>query len=557
MASRRDELNAYSFARKRTNAAFLKPLPNGSIESAPKPLKAVVPSIIMGVLVLVGFGACGIIKPVAPQGWDTVGANVLVGDESTTRYVVLPSHDANGNKTKLLHPVLNLASAKLLLDPKKFQVLKIKESELDGKLAHGPAIGIPYAPDRLPSASTVDKPKTWAVCDRPGTEANGKTEQAVFVLDGKDKQLVDNTKKGKVDYNHALYVEDPDGARWLVDQRGFAFQMIADQLQGIKEARVGLKHFDTDEDRSLRQIIFGSEAEPQKVTADFMNTLVKSPLPIDMPVVDNAGRTPAVTDGLPAAARKIGSILEASDGQKYVVEFNGVEKVSNFVAKILEQGKNAEKVNGGTGKALDPVPVATGNIKHPILDSMNHPSTFRGSLPGNDLIPSPWPTEEVTAANDFAHGDQTGGLGAPTKNGVSCSVYKGTTTKYPGVDKLGFANGVPDMGTWVGKDYPAKIAPGATSYVTPGSGLLYRQVNNAADKSGNLFLVTDTGLRYSIPSNNDSANKAGSDKQDIDQAQVHLGYGDAHPPLLLSAWSKLLNAGPQLNTHAASQPQQS
>ncbi len=149
MASRRDELNAYSFARKRTNAAFLKPLPNGSIESAPRPLKAVLPSVLVGVLILVGFGACGILKPVAPKGWDEVGKNVIVGDESTTRYVVLSSKDANGKDQKLLHPVLNLASAKLLLDP-KFQVVKVKESELDGKLAHGPAVGIPYAPDRLP-----------------------------------------------------------------------------------------------------------------------------------------------------------------------------------------------------------------------------------------------------------------------------------------------------------------------------------------------------------------------------------------------------------------------
>ncbi|ARF57719.1 type VII secretion protein EccB [Streptomyces gilvosporeus] len=556
MASRRDELNAYSFARKRTNAAFLKPLPNGSIESAPKPLKAVVPSIVMGVLMLVGFGACGIIKPVAPQGWDTVGSNVLVGDESTTRYVVLNSKDANGNKTKLLHPVLNLASAKLLLDPKKFQVLKIQESELDGKLAHGPAIGIPYAPDRLPSPSSVDKPKTWAVCDRPGTEENGKTEQAVFVLDGKDKQVLDDTRKGKVDYNHALYVEDPDGQRWLVDQRGFAFQMIADAIQGAKEQKAGIKHIDTEADRSLRQIIFGSQAEPQKVTAEFMSTLVKSPLPIGMPVIAGAGKPApaAVTEGLPADAHKIGSILRASDGQKYVVQFDGVWKVSNFIANILEQGKNAAVVNPGTGKALDPVSVSTGSIKDPKQDETNHVANYLDKI--GDL-PNPWPTEAVTAANDFAHADQTGGLGAPTKNGVSCSVYKGTSTKYPGIDKLGYPNGIPDMGTWVGKDYPAKIAPGATSYVTPGSGLLYRQVDTADDKSGSLFLVTDTGLRYSIPSNNDSSSKAGSDKQDVDQAQVHLGYGDAHPPFLLSAWSKLLNAGPQLNTHDASQPQQS
>ncbi|MFE7294531.1 type VII secretion protein EccB [Streptomyces sp. NPDC057579] len=555
MASRRDELNAYSFARKRTNAAFLKPLPNGSIESAPKPLKAVLPSVVMGVVVLVGFGACGILKPVAPAGWDTVGANVLVGDESTTRYVVLESKDANGTKQKLLHPVLNLASAKLLLDPKKFQVLKVKESELDsGKISRGAAIGIPYAPDRLPNPSDVAKPKTWAVCDRPGSGVNSKTQQAVFVLAGKDRDKIDDTKQGKLDLHQALYVEDPDGVKWLVDQNGFAFQMIADEVKAAAEAQTNTKHTDTEADRALRRIIFGSQAEPQQVSADFMGTLIKSPYAISMPKVTGAG-TPVSNSAIPAEARKVGAIVQVGDGVKYVVRQDGVEQVTNFVANLLEQGDNAEKVNGVPGKALAPVNVATGSVS-PKLDATNHPVTFYGKV-GNTDVDNPWPKEMVTAANDFAHGSQTGGLSTPTPNGVSCSVYKGTNSKYPGTDKLGYPNGLPDMTTWVGKDYPAKIAPGSTTYVTPGSGLFYQEVATPKANSGSLFLVTDTGLRYSIPRNNDSATKAGNDKQEQDQAQIHLGYGDARPPLILASWSKLLSAGPQLDVASASKPQAS
>ncbi|MCK7625621.1 type VII secretion protein EccB [Streptomyces sp. RS10V-4] len=554
MASRRDELNAYSFARKRTNAAFLKPLPNGSIESAPKPLKAVLPSVVMGVVMLVGFGACGILKPVAPAGWDTVGANVLVGDESTTRYVVLESADANGKKQKLLHPILNLASAKLLLDPKKFQVVKVKEAELDGKLPHGAAIGIPYAPDRLPSPSDVDKPKTWAVCDRPGSGENSKSQQAVFVLAGKDRDRIDDPKQGKLDLHQALYVEDPDGVKWLVDQSGFAFQMIADEATAVAEARSGTKHTDTEADRALRRIIFGTQAEPQKVSAEFMNTLIKSPYAISMPKINDAG-APVSNPAIPAEARKVGSILRVDGGAKYVVLKDGVEAVSNFVANLLEQGPNASAVTGTPGKALQPVNAATGSVS-PKLDATNHPVTFYGKVWNTDLD-NPWPKEMVTPANDFAHGSQTGGLTTPTKDGVSCSVYKGTNTKYPGVDKLGFPNGIPDMSTWVGKDYPAKIAPGSNAYVTPGSGLLYQQAATPSATSGSLFLVTDTGLRYSVPRNNDSANKAGSDKQELDQAQVHLGYGEAHPPLLPEAWSKLLSAGPSLDVSSAKQPQAS
>ncbi|MFG2399918.1 type VII secretion protein EccB [Streptomyces lydicus] len=545
MASRRDELNAYSFARKRTNAAFLKPLPNGSIESAPKPLKAVVPSIVVGVLILVGFGACGIIKPVAPQGWDTVGANVLVGDESTTRYVVLPNTDSDGHKQKLLHPVLNLASARLLLDPDKFNVLKVKESELDGKLPHGPAVGIPYAPDRLPNAKTADKPKVWAVCNRPGSGTNSKPQQSVFVLDGKDKQLVNDTTKGKLDFHHALYVEDEEGKKWLVDHNGMAFPF--DSARGGWNAPGGKEAGD----EALRQIVFGSKAEPQKVTDQFMGTLLKvDKLPITMPVVPGVGST--TTDSqVPEKAKRVGSLLVDSDGQKYVVLKDGVEQVSNFVANLLEQGANASSLSSDH-QPLTPVSVSTGiRAKR---DDADHPKVWYGDIMG---VPLPWPTEDISVANDFKNASQTGGLTTPTNNGVSCSVYNGTSTKYPGADKLGFPNGVPDMGTWVGKDYPAKIAPGATAYVTPGSGLLYRQVSTPSATSGSLFLVTDTGLRYSIPENNDGADKAGKADQDQGQSQLRLGYKGAHPPLVLKAWSELLSAGPSLDAQSAKKPQAS
>ncbi|WP_327705152.1 type VII secretion protein EccB [Streptomyces decoyicus] len=538
MASRRDELNAYSFARKRTNAAFLKPLPNGSIESAPRPLKAVVPSIVVGVLVLVGFGACGILKPVAPQGWDEVGKNVIVGDQSTTRYIVLENKDRNGKSQKLLHPILNLASARLLLDP-KFSVVKVKESELDGKLPHGPAIGIPYAPDRLPATEDADKPKTWAVCNRPGTGVNSKPQQAVFVLAGKDKQLVEDNK-GKLDLHQALYVEDPDGKKWLVDNSGKAFAFNAPQETGRA---------------ALRRIIFGSDATPQKVSQQFMDTLLTVPdkAGISMPTVVGAG-SETTDPKVPQKARKVGSILKDSNGQKYVVEKDGVEQVSNFVAKLLEEGANADTLNGD-GSPLTPVPIATGSVD-PKLDDAQKPTDFMGTLFG---VPSPWPTDAVSAANDFDHGSQTGGFTSPTKSGVSCSVYKGTNDKYPGGEEkqLGYPNGVPKMQAWVGTDYPAKIASGSSSYVTPGSGLLYTEVPTPSAKSGSLFLVTDTGLRYSIPRNNDGGNKAGNDKQEQDQSRLHLGYGGSHPPLILKAWSSLLSEGPTLDIRSAQKPQSS
>lgn len=545
MASRRDELNAYSFARKRTNAAFLKPLPNGSIESAPRPLKAVLPSVLVGVLILVGFGACGVLKPVAPKGWDEVGQNVIVGDESTTRYVVLETTNSAGKKEKLLHPVLNLASAKLLLDPDKYKVVNVKESELDGKIPHGPAVGIPYAPDRLPSKEDAGKPKVWAVCDRPGSGTNSKAQQAVFVLGGKDKERVEG--KGKLGLNEALYVRDPEGVRWLVDSNGMAFRFAN---KDGKPAGPGRPEDSTS--INLRRIIFGDK-EPQDVSEEWMNTLIKSPVPITMPVVPGAGGE-SHGDNLPPNHRTIGSVFQvASTGQRYVVTDQGVQLVSDFVSQLLMQGQNANEVDPSGGE-LKLESVAASSFQP--MDVEGRPVTFMSTYGSTD-IPMPWPTEIVSMANNFSEGSQTGGLTTPTDNGVSCSVYKGTSTKYPGAEKLGYPNGVPNMSTWVGKDYPADIAPGATSYVTPGSGLLYQQVRTPAEKTGSLFLVTDTGLRYSVPVNNDSEDKAGKADDEVNKAALRLGYKGVHAPPILKAWSELLSAGPSLDVQSAKKPQTS
>lgn len=551
MASRRDELNAYSFARKRTNAAFLKPLPNGSIESAPKPLKAVVPSIVMGVLVLVGFGACGILKPVAPQGWDNVGENVIVGDKSTTRYVVLNHKDANGNDQKMLHPVLNLASARLLLDPDKFKVTPVKEEELDkAKIAHGPAVGIPFAPDRLPDKDDVAKPKTWAVCNRAGSGKGSKPQQAVFVLAGNDKKKIEESTGGRLDDDQALFVTNSEGKRFLVDQHGVKFEF--DSTFGGQRPPGGKTKAAADED--IQRILFGDKP-PQLVTDEWLNTLIKSPYPIYMPTIPGAGRQ-VQNDDLPAADNKVGNVVQdSSSGQKYVVTNDGVQKVSNFIAKFLTNGQNAKDVTK-TDNELVVKSLATTSIRNVQKDEdTGQFEDYLGTpIPGSDF-PNPWPKQEVDMANNFGESSQTGGVNHATDTGVSCTAYQGTNTKFPGTDKLGYPKGLPDMLTWVGDDYPVKISSGTHAYVTPGSGLVYRAVSSPTSNSGSTFLVTDTGLRYNVPTNNDSKNKAGNDKEEQGVAMYRLGYKGVRQPDILMVWSNLLSAGPSLDVHAAEKTQ--
>ncbi|MGP4002275.1 type VII secretion protein EccB [Streptomyces sp. 8N706] len=534
MASRRDELNAYSFARRRTVASFLKPLPNGSVESAPRPMRTVLPSVLLGTLILVGFGACGLIKPVAPQGWNAPGEKVIVGDESTTRYVVLCGVETKEGEEcpkgkSLLHPVLNLASARLVLNAKSNEVVKVKESVLDGPSApkHGPLIGIPYAPDRLPDPDDAKTKKTWMLCERPGGNERSKAQRAVFVLSESDKnrkKLVD-PGKGRLNKRTSMFVEDEAGRQYLVDDRGVAFPLNASAAAEATGVTVPAAEKER-QNNLLRSILYGDTAEPQKVTQEWMATLIKSPVPIFLPPLPGAGG-PSSAEGVPEEHRTIGKVLEAN-GQHYLVESDGVSAVSDFVAKLLLEGPvGSEAYPDGNPQAVALGQASVTADKEPFMAKVMGP---KGA----------WPQKVTSQTNTF------------DGNKTICSVWYGANKEAA----PGFSTDYPDMSMWAGKSYPVPIADGASSaYVTPGSGLLYTEAQGKS-KDGFLFLVTDTGLRYSVQRNNDTGTAAGNAEKDQDQAKLRLGYGNiSSQPVVPEAWSKLLSAGPSLNTDDAKQPQ--
>ncbi|MGV9316884.1 type VII secretion protein EccB, partial [Streptomyces sp. NPDC003691] len=327
MASRRDELNAYTFAKRRLIAQFLQPNTTGSEEGAPKPLRAVVPGAIVGVVILAGFGAWGMFKPVAPKGWDKPRENVIIASKSTTRYVVVET----GGK-KQLHPVLNMASAKLLLNLDRGKVIKVDESVLDsGKIPHGATLGIPYAPDRLPKAKDAGSAKRWAVCERPG-QGGRAIQKAAFVLADREKGKVDGERK--LTGGQLLYVESGKD-RYIVDAAGTAYPV--------------------DDDEALLRQLVGQNRKPQRVSPQWLATLHKGDR-ITFPelpggIGDDAGVPGSLEDG----ANRVGMILQATDGteeQHYVVLEGRVAPITDFMAKLLLNSSDRELIGlGQNGRA--------------------------------------------------------------------------------------------------------------------------------------------------------------------------------------------------------------
>ncbi|GLF99069.1 type VII secretion protein EccB [Streptomyces yaizuensis] len=458
-------------------------------------------------VILGGFAAWGMFRPVAPKGWDKPAENVIIASKSTTRYVVL---ETDGEKR--LHPVLNMSSAKLLLDPDKGKIIKVAESVLDkGDIPRGATLGIPYAPDRLPSAEEAGGTKRWAVCERPGD--GGRTiQKAAFLFAERERTKTDGTDR--LHGGELLYVEGPDRTRYIVDAGGTAYPLA-------------------DEEQLLRQVA-GQDRTPQRVSQSWLATLHRGDR-VDFPEIPG---TPGTDAAIPAGdldpgLNKVGMVLEASDGareQKYVVLPGRVAPVSDFTARLLlnsealvdlGQAGKARRLSGGAftpGKAF------------------NQDKKWPQSLP-----------EAVNSAST-----------AKNSRNTVCNVLR----------SVDHDTGATTLSTWAGTTYPEQLPAGSSSaYVTPGSGQLYRQFQGTRTDTGFLFLVTDTGLRYAMQSNSDSGTDASgigssgteqdrrADEQEVQKAQNRLGYKSVEPRPVPAAWSAFLPTGPRLSTGSANQPQ--
>lgn len=497
MADRRDELSAHTFARKRTLAAFLQPESKVSDEDAPRPLRAVMPGVVLSVVLVVGCIAWGVISPSAPPGWDKTGEYVIVDTDSTTRYVVLPEKGKNGKKIKQLHPVMNFASAKLVLDKDKGEVIEVSGQDIDESgIARGATIGIPYAPDRLPSPEDAGSAKEWAVCEKPGAGSGGEPQQAVFVLGGQDAKSLQN--KYRLDDGEALYVEDSKtGDRYVVDGNGTKLML------GGEEGKTN-----TTNRSLLTRLVLRDPGEPQKVSSEWLDTL-NTGQPLVFPSLGaTAGSVPQFEGvaELPEAARQVGMVVKsnaAGADYYYIVLQDRLQPTSPLVAKLMM---------GGLKLQQEPVSITP-------LEAASAGATETEKDTGG----KGWPEDVLDPVNHDAEG-----INGTSRN-VSCSVYTGKVS----------GQGLPVLAAWAGPDYPADVVAGAArAYVTPGSGLLFREVSGRGG-GGRKYLLTDSGLRYALSGD----------------AGARLGYEKAKVVRVPQNWSALLPKGPTLNTDSASQEQ--
>jgi type VII secretion protein EccB len=161
--TRRDQLQAYRFVTARVQSALL----HGEPDAPETPMRrigvAMISGIMVAVLVTVAFGIFGLLRPGGRQGWKAPGT-LVVEKETGTRYVYTAPDGA-------LHPVLNYASARLILNTADIAVKYFSRRSL-ADAPRGLPRGIPGLPDSLPGPDgLVAGP--WTVCSQapPGPQS--------------------------------------------------------------------------------------------------------------------------------------------------------------------------------------------------------------------------------------------------------------------------------------------------------------------------------------------------------------------------------------------------
>ena len=158
MATKKDLIEAQGFSRRRLLSAFTGGAPGGKELDPAKPLRAVVAGVALTVGVILVGVFWGIMQPGLPGDWQN--NRLIVATDTGARYVSVDG---------TLYPVINTASARLLIPAGEFKVVRTDQAALDG-IPVGPAIGILGAPDDLPAPNALIN-SSWTACVDDGEGA--------------------------------------------------------------------------------------------------------------------------------------------------------------------------------------------------------------------------------------------------------------------------------------------------------------------------------------------------------------------------------------------------
>ncbi len=285
-------ISGYRFLRRRLECALLRrdPAALGTVnELLPAQGFALLTGSMVAALAVAGCAVLGTLRPQSVLG----DAPVALAQESGALYARVDD---------VWHPVLNLASARLVLGSKVSPQL-VHESAL-AHAKRGPLLGIPGAPADL-GEPLAPEDTTWTVCDSRGSVASTTTAVVGSTAGPLIHRLaVDETVLAASDAGAPIYLLYR-GQRAVVDP---ADPVVA---------------------RALRL----EGHRPRPVSRTLLNALPEAPPIAVPPIADADGRRSSAVPGFP-----VGSVLRvvrAGSDEYYVALAGGVQRVGQVAADLL------------------------------------------------------------------------------------------------------------------------------------------------------------------------------------------------------------------------------
>ena len=452
------------------------------------PLRTQSRAVLMGVLILVtGLAGCFVFSLIRPNG--QAGNNAVLADRSTAALYVRVGDD--------LHPVLNLSSARLIVGH-PVNPTTVKSSELD-RFPRGNLIGIPGAPERMVQNTSHDA--NWTVCDAVSEPAQGghaAHSTGVTVIAGPPESR--GARAATLGTGQAVLVDfsnDKGTSTWLLwDGRRSQIDLANHAVTNALGLGVDLP-------------------APRPVATGLFNAIPEAPS-LTAPAIPNAGAPANFGAPAPIGAVVVSYALDQSSSgavRYYAVLPDGLQPISPVLAAIL---RNTNSYGLDQPPRLGADEVAKLPVSR-MLDTTRYPDRQLAIV---DAAKNP-----VTCAY------WSKPAGAATS---SLSLLSGSALPVPDtvrtLDLVGGGGSSQAIATRVA------LAPG-TGYFTQTVG-----GGPTSPGTGALFWVSDTGVRYGIDTEADSASGAAGHGKTVEA----LGLSAPAIPIPWSMLSLFAN-GPTLS----------
>ncbi|WP_034265663.1 type VII secretion protein EccB [Actinospica robiniae] len=517
MATRKDQLDAFNFARRRMVANLVVPTATGSDEGAPRPVKTFATSIILSAIAVAAVAVIGVFKPAAPSGWQ----NGLAVDESTgAAYIYTKSNNQ-------LHSVYNITSARLILGS-NFAKYDVPDSTINNSgITIGSPVGILGAPEDVPSASNMNLTQ-WSLCQNekdPNNESLPGGSTYLQIGYGPSAQ----TAVWNATSHEGIIVHDSQDDVYLIDgDYKYEVGNYTDDAQNVANLLSGLQ---SDQYWTAGDGFWVSDAwlsvftSGAQITAPALLSGVGDPVTGAGQIGQHVGDYGLNYAGGGGSVQTADGLLELTPFEYYLYATNSA--LSGHVANIDSNKLTAIAIEGANA----------------------HGAPKASDLLASNTLGADWPTIEPSLDSD-------------AKLATSQNLCVGYDGAYDGGGK------VPQLTTWLYQSLPYGSPGGQFGLnqvgnnneannvvVRPGYGLVARRLTGDFNSGGKEFLIEDSDYRYELvdvkAASTSSSSSSPSSTQTDQSAKTLLGYGEVADEQLPEVWVNLMQGGAPLDPTAA------